>query len=1004
MNLRVAALPVVRALTSPDIMFFSTIWLMVLVVLGTVAQKYIGLYQAQRLFFSSWLLWSGFIPLPGGLMAMGGITLALTAKLLFRSQWNVKQAGVIVTHMGALVLLYGGLLTSVNSTEGSMVLYEGDTSSYVSDYHARELAVYDATSQTKVAATPFEDLRPDQKIAIPGTAATLQLVKLCRNCDVFRRAETDTASLGDVHGKARELDIRPTKLALEDEVNKAGVQFRVRGADAGEDGLYFSMDFIDVAPRVMIGGKPYRIALEKQRTALPFSVTLTRFDRQYHPGTEVARSYRSDVVVRDGAAEWKSLIQMNEPLRYKGYTFYQASFIDDGERQATVLAVVKNAGRVFPYVSGIIMCIGLLMILLAKFPPLLRGAWKARAKKSLIIGALVLALGGGLLMPQQAQAKGMLDATDFAAMPILDQGRVKPLLSFAESNLQLIRGSTSLPDASALDWLAEILFAPEQAYDRPVFNIADTRVTDALGVGRRMPHVYSAHELGEGLASHQALLRDALGKAEAQLTPTQKELIATYNKVQIVGELARSLSLVAADFKVDTSQLATALGVPQGKALTYGDLQEKREILVKLGAHALAQRKKLSTLDQDVLELLRQMEATSHDQQGILFRVVPPQWDAQKDGALWYTLWEIPHAGQGSPDTVALIRQWRELREAYRAGDAAQSQQAARTLYDHSLQMAGNAASPLRLKLEVAYRQWNPLRISMIFYAGALLLTVLALVPLMTAVWARRFYAAALAILGGGLILHGGALLLRMLIMGRPPVTNLYASVIFVGFLVALVGFVFELRARNRVGLLVGAIAGVVLHFIGMKYDAEGDTMGMLVAVLDTNFWLSTHVVCITTGYACCLLGAVMAHVYLVMRMLNPQGTKRYTDLVKTLYGVAYLSLFFATLGTILGGIWADQSWGRFWGWDPKENGAMLICLWLLMLTHGRLAGRLGERGFVIGMALLSVVVALSWFGVNLLSVGLHSYGFTQGAVTGLGVFCAAEILFAVTSRLLIKR
>jgi ABC-type transport system involved in cytochrome c biogenesis permease subunit len=222
--------------------------------------------------------------------------------------------------------------------------------------------------------------------------------------------------------------------------------------------------------------------------------------------------------------------------------------------------------------------------------------------------------------------------------------------------------------------------------------------------------------------------------------------------------------------------------------------------------------------------------------------------------------------------------------------------------------------------------------------------------------------------------------------------------------MVALVAMGYEWRMRNRVGVIVASIAGLVLQFLGLNYDVEGDTMGMLVAVLDTNFWLSTHVTCMTTGYATCILGSIMAHVYLVMRMVKPDDKERLAELSRNIRGISYMALLFTSVGTILGGIWADQSWGRFWGWDPKENGALLIVLWLLFITHGRMAGRLKELGFNIGMAMTSITVALAWFGVNLLAIGLHSYGFTQGAATGLASFVSGELIFAATSYMVISK
>ena len=123
------------------------------------------------------------------------------------------------------------------------------------------------------------------------------------------------------------------------------------------------------------------------------------------------------------------------------------------------------------------------------------------------------------------------------------------------------------------------------------------------------------------------------------------------------------------------------------------------------------------------------------------------------------------------------------------------------------------------------------------------------------------------------------------------------------------------------------------------------------------------------------------------------------------MFGMTLIALFFTTFGTILGGIWGDQSWGRFWGWDPKENGALLIVMWLLMMIHMKVSGLVQAKGFALGMVILNICVALAWFGVNLLNVGLHSYGFTDGVALNLFIFVLIELFFGLIlfSRLIYK-
>ena len=180
--------------------------------------------------------------------------------------------------------------------------------------------------------------------------------------------------------------------------------------------------------------------------------------------------------------------------------------------------------------------------------------------------------------------------------------------------------------------------------------------------------------------------------------------------------------------------------------------------------------------------------------------------------------------------------------------------------------------------------------------------------------------------------------------------------------------------------------------------------MDTLVAVLNTNFWLLTHVICITVGYAVCFLVAVIAHYFLALRAWQPHKTQLMEQLKQAVKTLIILALLFTSIGTILGGIWADQSWGRFWGWDPKENGALLIVLWLIWMIHSKMTKDLNELTYMIAAGFLSVIVVLAWFGVNLLNVGLHSYGFITGVATGIAIFCAAEIIILGGIYILIKK
>ena len=166
---------------------------------------------------------------------------------------------------------------------------------------------------------------------------------------------------------------------------------------------------------------------------------------------------------------------------------------------------------------------------------------------------------------------------------------------------------------------------------------------------------------------------------------------------------------------------------------------------------------------------------------------------------------------------------------------------------------------------------------------------------------------------------------------------------------------------------------------------ATGDTMIMLRAVLDTNFWLATHVVIVTLGYAATFVAGIIGVIYVVRAVFTPHVTK---EMQKGFSSMAFAIICFATLfsfvGTVLGGIWADQSWGRFWGWDPKENGALIIVLWNALILHARLGGLVRDRGLLVLSIGGNIVTSWSWFGTNMLGIGLHSYGFMDSAFYAL--------------------
>ena len=198
---------------------------------------------------------------------------------------------------------------------------------------------------------------------------------------------------------------------------------------------------------------------------------------------------------------------------------------------------------------------------------------------------------------------------------------------------------------------------------------------------------------------------------------------------------------------------------------------------------------------------------------------------------------------------------------------------------------------------------------------------------------------------------------------------------------------------RNGIGTVTASVIGFATLLIAHHLSLAGDTLEMMRAVLDSNFRLATHVIVITLGYSATFLAGAIAIYYLLRRLFGDVPRQAATSMRGMVYGIICFATFASFVGTVLGGIWADQSWGRFWGWDPKENGALLIVLWQLMMVHMRLSGLAKPDKFALGMVLNNIIVIMAWFGVNLLSIGLHSYGFVSGIAVNIILFTIFELV-----------
>jgi cytochrome c-type biogenesis protein CcsB len=247
-----------------------------------------------------------------------------------------------------------------------------------------------------------------------------------------------------------------------------------------------------------------------------------------------------------------------------------------------------------------------------------------------------------------------------------------------------------------------------------------------------------------------------------------------------------------------------------------------------------------------------------------------------------------------------------------------------------------------------------------------------------------------------GLLFHASAIVMRCMIAGRPPVTNMYESIIWVSFAVTFFGMIFFARYRATVYLVAAVpVSFIALLLVHQMPIAMPSSIDPLVPVLRDNFWLTIHVLTITMSYAAFALAMGFGHILLWRYVRNPAAARADQPMHFWLYRVLQLGVLLLAAGTILGGVWANYSWGRFWGWDPKETWALIALLCYILTLHGRLAGWWTQFGLVVASVVCFLAVLMAWYGVNfVLGKGLHSYGFGIGGETYVATFVIADLLF----------
>ena len=967
------------------------------------------------------------------------LVLLFGAVLAFR-----KRGGLLLIHAGLGLLMLSEWFVSWYAVEERLMIQEGQSTNYAVDIRETELAVVDPSfSETEddVVVVPGSKIgRAAEQggiIQSPELPFDIRVVEFLKNSDMEdpQPGGENLATAGNGL-RVRAVPKRAaTGASVDRGVDMASAYVELLSKEDGTSlGTYLVSQYLssqEISEQVPVGDKVYDVALRFRRTYKPYTMHLIELRKDDYVGTTTPRDYSSFVRLVDtkrNIDRGEIRIWMNNPLRYAGETFYQSGYYRDPRTGIgqTTLQVVTNTGWMIPYVACMLVATGMFAHfwntllrflqrqsrLPAKATPVViadlsgdggvagsdvvvgrRGKGRAPTPAprrswltaDWIVPVMVAVVFGGWtfskLAPPRAES-GEFNLAEFGQLPVAFEGRVKPIDTMARVALRKISDYETFKDSrgekrSAVEWFLDVVARPERADEHRVFRIYNLEVLQLLGLEPRKGFHYSLAEV-RGRAGE---VREELAEFDRQAEQARKldseDLDFFQRKLLEVDGRFRSYTLIASAFHpLDFPPLPTEAEFEQ-------DREGATERILKI-----RQLMSVAAETENMLQRMHAPLAVPH------LGAAGAEDEANGDQPPW-----LPYAAAMNkaffrrevlrePVNPAVER-LESIFAAYQRDDKIAFN---REVAEYQRLLAHEQPSEYeasKVSAESYFNHVSPFYLSLVLYIVGFVVATLAFLG-----WPRLLNRSAFTILAIALLLHTLGLIARMYISGRPPVTNLYSSAIFIGWVCVIFGLVLELIFRIGIGNMVGALSGASSLLIAAALGMRGDTFTVLQAVLDTQFWLATHVVTITIGYSVTFLAGLVGIYYIGLGVFTRSLTGETSKLLaRMIYGCICFAIFFSFIGTVFGGLWADDSWGRFWGWDPKENGALILVLWNALILHARWDGMVRDRGLAVLAVAGNIVTSWSWFGVNELSVGLHAYGFTEGVLLALGLFVLSQLI-----------
>lgn len=840
--------------------------------------------------------------------------------LRFR-MWKPDRLMSLTFHLSFVLILVGALVTRYGGFEGMMGIREGEqTNVILSEYDYLQVAWHEggelqqAFWRVQLGNMGSNDF--EHSTSIDGEPISLRYLD---------------------HKRGRQIDGILVEVQYRGETRKVALN--------GGEGIPASPVELEYDDQHL------HVAYGPREIELPFSVRLRDFQLDRYPGSNSPSSYASEVTVidkeRDKVFDYR--IFMNHILVYRGYRFYQSSY--DRDELGTYLSVSKDPGKTPTYVGYALLFLALVAHVFSPSSRF-RRAWRALGTSrpaAFVLGALLL---GALssLHPHQAMAQ---DA-DATAPKSADQSNT----TTTASGLRLSTSTQSPED------LARTISAEHaNAFGRLL-------VLDSV-TGRVKPLDAYNLELVHKLARKDGLLG------------------LNHNQV-ILGMLTHSQVWQNIDLiRISHPRMYSLLGVPENRKLVpFSDFFKGREYLLRDFVE-IAYRKDpghRNTFDKEAIKVDERLNIAYMIYNARLFNLIP----SSQNPSNWQS---IPGAIEnGTPaerqKVIELAKTYiDDAKAASQSGDWSQADQSLQAIADWQRQHGGELIpSDGKVSAEIFLTKHNIFKELMSVYGFAGLALLIAgsmrffrrekVTDRLKAAKLGKVELIALAVIALGLLAHTIGLGLRWYVSGHAPMSNSYESMVYIAWATALAGVLF---ARKSV---VAAAGASVLASIGLMVAHLGSMnpqITTLVPVLK-SYWLTIHVAVITASYGffglSLFAGLMVLALFVLRSRQRPRVEVAISDLTHINEMAIILGLILFTIGNFLGGVWANESWGRYWGWDPKETWSLIIILGYSAVVHLRFTPGLSKNAwaYAVTSILAFGTVLMTYFGVNFYLSGMHSY------------------------------